>query len=354
MLLMAGIVLMSQTIESRYPVMAERIVHALRLTPDERVVLRLNPDVMPAFEPVVRDALRHAGARVETWTGRDIQRFEERLKDATVYIWLPGASNVTTPDQAAALRRWTDAGGSRRELHFHWVEGTLNRDRSPAEHTEVFDRLYADALEIDEGALRTAQDQAVAALQSGEIRVTTPAGTDLRFRTGDRPFNKQNGDASARRAANARMRIDRHIELPAGIVRVAPVESSVNGVMIIPVMLLQNTRALDVRLEFAGGRVTRANARQGEADVLAMLKATPALENFRELGIGFNPALLPPPGSTVLPYYGYGAGVVRLSLGDNEELAGAVRGGASMWLFFPDATVTVGTRTIVKLGTLVK
>ena len=354
MLLLAGILLMSQTIESRYPEMAERIVHALRLAPDERVVLRLNPDVMPAFEPVVRDALRAAGARVETWAGRDIQRFEERLKDVTVYVWLPGASNVTTPDQSEALRKWTDSGGTRRELHFHWVEGTLNRDRSPAEHTAVFDRLYADALEIDYGALRTAQDEAVAALQSGEIRVTTPAGTDLRFRTGDRPFNKQNGDGSARRASNARMRIDRHIELPAGIVRVAPIESSVNGVMVVPVMLLKGTRALDARLEFTNGRVTKASARQGETDLLGVLKAVPALENFRELGIGFNPALLPPPGSSVLPYYGYGAGVLRLSLGDNEELAGAVRGGASMWLFFPDATVTVGQRTIVKEGKLAK
>jgi hypothetical protein len=100
--------------------------------------------------------------------------------------------------------------------------------------------------------------------------------------------------------------------------------------------------------------VSKASAREGEADVLALLKSSPALENFREIGIGFNPALRAPAGSTVLPYYGYGAGVVRLSLGDNEELAGAVRGGASMWLFFPDATVTVGAHAIVKEGKLLR
>ena len=51
-------------------------------------------------------------------------------------------------------------------------------------------------------------------------------------------------------------------------------------------------------------------------------------------------------------YYGYGAGVVRLSLGDNTELAGNVRGGYVAWMFFPDTTVTAGGETIVKDGRL--
>ena len=59
-----------------------------------------------------------------------------------------------------------------------------------------------------------------------------------------------------------------------------------------------------------------------------------------------------PAGETSLPYYGYGAGVVRMSLGDNSELGGAVRGNVVRWLFFPDATVTVGTDVIVQDGKL--
>ena len=61
-----------------------------------------------------------------------------------------------------------------------------------------------------------------------------------------------------------------------------------------------------------------------------------------------------PAGQTALPYYGYGDAVVRLSLGDNEEVGGAVRGGGVRWLFFPDTTVTVGTTTLVKDGKLAK
>jgi hypothetical protein len=62
--------------------------------------------------------------------------------------------------------------------------------------------------------------------------------------------------------------------------------------------------------------------------------------------------LVVPPGSPYLPYYGYGDAVVRLSLGDNTEVGGAVRGGTSRWLFFPDTTVTVGTTPVVVKGRL--
>jgi hypothetical protein len=80
------------------------------------------------------------------------------------------------------------------------------------------------------------------------------------------------------------------------------------------------------------------------------LKTSPALQNFREFGLGFNPALTREGGSGVMAYYGYGDGVVRLSLGDNEELGGSVRGGAVLWNFFPDATVSVNGRVLVARG----
>jgi hypothetical protein len=41
-----------------------------------------------------------------------------------------------------------------------------------------------------------------------------------------------------------------------------------------------------------------------------------------------------------------------MSLGDNAELGGSVRGGVVRWLFFPDATVYVGADAIVRGGRL--
>jgi len=76
---------------------------------------------------------------------------------------------------------------------------------------------------------------------------------------------------------------------------------------------------------------------------------------FRELALGLNPLLeIPAEGRRWIPYYGYGAGVIRLSLGDNSELGGEVSGGYVRWNFFTDATVVVGSDTWVRNGRLVR
>ena len=108
----------------------------------------------------------------------------------------------------------------------------------------------------------------------------------------------------------------------------------------------------DIRLEFEKGVVTSARAGTGNAALQAFLKSNAAASRFREFCLGFNPRLVVPPGESALPYYGYGSGVVRMSLGDNTELGGSVRGGVVRWLFFPEATVRVGGEIMVHDGRL--
>ena len=97
----------------------------------------------------------------------------------------------------------------------------------------------------------------------------------------------------------------------------------------------------------------RVEADENLAAVEAALNAGgEAARRFREFALGFNPKLQMLPKSSLLPYYGYGAGVVRLSLGDNQDLGGAVRGDFVRWFFFPDATVEVEGLTLVREGRL--
>lgn len=334
--------------------MATRIVTALKPSKGERVLLRVDPAIMAELAPAVRAALEARGATVETLPYGPVRDFERILARTDVYVWLPAPERATPPGERQALVRWLDEG-SGRELHFHWVDGTRDVDGLPAPHKPAYDRVYLDALDIDYQQLGARMDRAIARLRAGEVRVTTPAGTDIRFRVGDRPFNRQNGDASPARVKTARIRIDRHIELPAGVLRVAPLEDSVGGVMVLPSARFGNVQARRVRLEFEQGVVVRAGADEGEgaAAVQAFVTSDPAASRFREFCLGFNPKLVIPPGESALPYYGYGAGVVRMSLGDNSELGGTVRGGTVRWLFFPDATVTVGSDRLVEAGRLV-
>ena len=333
-----------------YDSMASRIVGALQVSAGERVLLRVDPATMAPLAPAVRSRLEARGAVVDALPYGPAPDLDARLARTDIYVWLP--TRVATPvDQGRALERWLDNGPGR-ELHFHWVEGARNVDGTLARHTPAYDRVYLDALDIDYRDLAARMDRAIARLRAGEVRVTTPHGTDIRFVVGDRPFNKQDGDGSQSRARAGRIRIDRHIELPAGVIRVAPLEESVTGIMVVPSAQFGPTLAQDVRLEFEKGVVVTARARTGVEAVKAFIASDPAAARYRELGLGFNPRLVVPPGESALPYYGYGSGVVRMSLGDNTELGGAVRGGVVRWLFFPDATVRVGSDVIVRDGQL--
>jgi hypothetical protein len=99
--------------------------------------------------------------------------------------------------------------------------------------------------------------------------------------------------------------------------------------------------------------VTKVEADENLSAAEAAFRAAgePA-KHFREFALGFNRKLKAPAGSVILPYFAYGAGMVRLSLGDNEEIGGTVRGGWHRWFFFPDATVEAGSRTLVKSGVM--
>ena len=107
-------------------------------------------------------------------------------------------------------------------------------------------------------------------------------------------------------------------------------------------------------MEIRSGVVTESSATTGADAVKAFLASQPGASHFREFALGFNSKLTIPTGEHALPYYGYGAGVVRMSLGDNNELGGDVRGGGIRWLFFPDATVVANGVTIVDRGRLVQ
>jgi hypothetical protein len=190
-------------------------------------------------------------------------------------------------------------------------------------------------------------------LRSGPIHITTPEGTDITFEAGDRPFCSQTGDASIERMRSARTRIDRDVELPAGVLRVAPIETSANGSVFLPVWRPLMTEGRNLMLQFVRGHVAIQGVNADKIDQ-ELTGAGGDARMFREFALGFNPVLKVLPEAPFIAYYGYGAGVVRLSLGDNEELGGDNRGGGVYWNFLHNATVIAGDHTLVQNGQLVE
>ncbi len=123
-----------------YDRLAQRIVDALQVSKGERVLLRYDPTTLGPLEPVVRAKLVEKGVSVETLNYGPAPDLQARLDRTDIYIWLPaGAGAPTAADQRETLARWLDAGKGR-QIHFHWVGGTVDPDGKGGVHSAEFDR----------------------------------------------------------------------------------------------------------------------------------------------------------------------------------------------------------------------
>ncbi len=370
-----------RTADDRWRPMMEVVVAHMELSPGERVYGAGRPGLFDDLPGALAAEVAAAGGTyvgtlgpdgpygaagepdfIDASRGLGRRELVELLRDVPVGVMLPGTGDADAP--YGAMNDLLDEGPStHRAVHFHWGGAYQVEDRSipigaeavaePAAEPRA-DAVYRRAiLDVDYEAVAAAQQAFAAAARSGEVHVTTPAGTDIRFRIGDRPVNRQDGDVSADRALQGRIIIDRHVEFPIGALRVAPLESSVDGVIAFPRSLWGGVMVEDLVLTFEEGRITGISAAGGEDAVLSELASAGESAAFRELGVGFNPELAVPDVDPWLPYFGYGAGVVRLSLGDNSELGGDVGGGYVRWVFFLDARVTIDGDTWVEGGRMV-
>jgi leucyl aminopeptidase (aminopeptidase T) len=194
------------------------------------------------------------------------------------------------------------------------------------------------------------------ALQDSEVEVTDPRGTRLRFELRGAHFHIGNGDASRAfvdgyaRPGSAR---DREVELPAGAIRTVDVQGT-EGVLVTPPETCAGRQVGSVRLEFRENRITRLTSEHHGAWLEAAWRTQSGdRDRFGEFNVGVNPKLAVLAGLPVIPYYGYGAGVIRVSVGDNAESGGPYRSSYHQWFFLTDATVRANGRPVIEHGRLV-
>ena len=350
---------------------ADKFAERMDLQAGERVVLLARKGRFDPLIPLLREKVKAAGgedlgvinadgAAPEEWATFFTKELEEKsyndmvalLEIIDLGIMMPG---VTPEDSVYAAIQDVLRRRLGRTIHFHWA-GAYDLNGNELVVTPQIDDFYERVvLETDYAKLAADQQRFEEAMRGKTILVKDPAGTAISFEIRDRPVTKQDGDASAKRAAMAENLIDREIELPAGAVRVAPFEYTVNGNIAFPDAPWNGQMVQGLSMTFKQGEVIEILAGSGKDAVLAELKeAGQASWRFREFALGFNPLMAIPEDNPWIPYYGYGAGVVRLSLGDNTELGGKVEGGYVRWNFFTNATVIVGDEVWVENGKLIK
>lgn len=350
---------------------ADKLVERMDLQPGERVLLVAQPGRFDSLVMLLRQRIeskqgKFLGAisidslQPASWQTKftravaslDSISLVEHFSSVDLGIMMPGATPVHTP---YAVLQTLLKNGNGRTIHFHW-SGAYDGSGNALELNDTIDQFYQNALlNTDYAALSQLQTRFENDIQHKWIEVTTLEGTVLRFQATGRPVTKQDGDASQARSREAKNLIDREVELPAGAIRVAPLEETVEGTIAFPPSLWNGEPVDGLVLTFESGKVVSVKATKGESAVLEELEnGGEAARAFRELAVGFNPTLVPASGHTWIPYYGYGAGVVRLSLGDNSELGGNVRGHYVRWNFFTNATVRVGDEVWIEGGKMIK
>ena len=344
---------------------------SLKVQPGERVIIHADPTYFPALLEQVRIEIVRAGA-VELCTGmlhstgleavrRNMRRREDSgLREAEdramselfdladIYIWLPARWEWNVGQTEKILETWRG-----RSIHFHWVIYT--------DDDQLFGTLssmYQDALFIDYAALSVRQESLISLLKSSTVNITDPAGTDLTFRLSGAHFHRGNGDASKQfingyaQPGSAR---DREVELPAGAIRTVDI-ADVQGQLVCANETFAGRPVGTLKYIFNENRIVGLESQHDNAYVQAMWGlATGDKDRIGEFNLGGNPALtLLPEREKVIPYFGYGDGVIRISLGDNKESGGPYASSFQHWLFLTNATLTADGRTIVRDGKLVE
>ncbi|MCA1652060.1 MAG: aminopeptidase, partial [Acidobacteria bacterium] len=278
-----------------------------------------------------------------------IEFLEPTFARTDIFLWLAGRNNLSP---GLRWERLIDASRAR-AIHNHWVLPPLGA-RSDDEIRQLVPLYERAILDTDHAALSKEQDKFIAALRNQTMHLTSPDGTDLRMRVpADAWFHKSDGDISAARARRAVSVRDREIEFPAGALRFIPDAESAEGRLVARVGE-GGYLSEQVTLHFERGRIVRRQAARDQAAFDALwARMGGDVDKVGEMVLGVNPLLVAALPSGEPPYYGYGAGAVRVSLGENWESGGTLRSpGGPLWLFVPRATLSAGRTTLVTNGAL--
>lgn len=208
--------------------------------------------------------------------------------------------------------------------------------------------MFWRAVDVDYEALQREASALAALLEDGtEIRLVSDNGTDLTMRLDGRPVLVDDGVMSEADMEQG----DTAINLPAGEVFVAPVETSINGRLVVDFAFRNGQAMRGLELTVGQGRVNVEGAQPGACtmrEVLAVGRGAPDV--IGELGIGLNPG--------VDRFCGYGPtdekrrGTVHLGLGENRYFGGANAADLHWDLFVERPTLLIDGRAVIETGTV--
>jgi len=217
----------------------------------------------------------------------------------------------------------------------------------------TFEKMHWAAVNADYKQISEKGNKLKKMLQGAKVvKVTSSNGTNFTFSVGERPIFVDDGIITEEEAKE-KLYYSRWASLPSGYVDFAPIETSVNGKVVVPKTLCNYEPLTGVSFEFKNGKLENFKAEKGAKCFEETLAPyTGPKDMFGYFSIGLNPALkVIEDGGDYRP--DSAAGMVWIGIGNNESYGGNNKTQGSFDFPIVKATVEVDGKVIIKDGQLV-
>ena len=253
------------------------------------------------------------------------------------------ANNVSTKDMLA------------RSIPFIEVGNGLYPSKYTAEQFGItlsqLSGLFWNGVNADPAAIQSTGELIKSSLGSGSIvHITAPNGTDVTFRSAEHTVVINDGtiSAAARKKGGAAL----NVSLPAGDVTLVPIAGSAKGTVVFGPVYVNSTKVKGLTFHLAGGKLTSWTASSGRDVVDGYYKTGgTGKDDFTFADIGANPNIHYIEGTALNA--SMASGMVSLGVGNNLSIGGTNSSLFSAGGYVPDATVTIGGKTVVSGGRFV-
>jgi leucyl aminopeptidase (aminopeptidase T) len=260
----------------------------------------------------------------------------------SVSVWLD-----TRYDRSRFAEQWAKVA-RRNKVRMVGIEATLatpERAESLGLDLDEWKRVMFEGCTANPGEMAS-HGHALEPLMGGEgqVHLTTPFGTDFRFRLDKRPPDYSYGLATEEKAEGGEV-----VFLPTGGIEVSAAEDSAEGRIVYdPVIRAGKSQVENLTLQVAQGRIKQFSARYGKEIFERYLREGPGDENrFSYFGFGLNPKLR----------HGFTQddkvlGSTILGFGHSSAEGGKNVASGQWWASMTKATVTISGEKVMENGKL--
>ena len=256
---------------------------------------------------------------------------------------LAAMSNAAKPIQEMVYKRNEDSIALRRASFLYPTEEQAEKFGISYEE---YSKMVWDSLDVDYKKLRE-RGEKIASIMNGadKVHITNYEGSDFTFSIKDRTPFVDDGMFDEH-ALNKKVFM---MNLPAGEVCIAPVETSANGLAVFKYNRFQGHDLRNLRVEFKDGKIISIEGDEGAEYYKEVLsKQTGKKDYIAELGIGMNPYINRVLGELALDEKIIGT--IHIATGENRMLQGKSESSFHWDLVMDKPTMTIGGTLVMEDG----